>query len=349
MHEDTLVRLNKLLTLLGNHPEGLSAREAARLTGYPAGVLLDDLNRMAETVELAGYYPLYSDDDGAAMSSGHDELDVRWYLSGAEPFPPFNLHVSEAVALLWLLDHFPHAGRLKELREKLGGLLGFNGRVAATPSRKSGKYGVPPAELKKLLAARGGTVQHRTPHLDLLREAVLRPEVVCMTYYARSDDALWQDIDVYPLGLVYFTETGIWYLVGRRLLHGENMVFHLGRVKKVSQTGKKFTYPEDFSLRHYLAPRWGMDMSPPVRVKVRFYDEAGVLEKVRSEFARRGLAGLRAEPGGTLLFEGEVYGYLYFSRWLLGFGSSVEVLAPEELRRRMIAVARHWYAYGRKR
>lgn len=170
-----------------------------------------------------------------------------------------------------------------------------------------------------------------------------------MTYYARSDDALWTDIDVYPLGLVYFAETGVWYLVGRRFLPGENLVFHLGRVQKACRTGKTFTYPEDFSLRDYLAPRWGMDMSSPVRVKVRFYDEAGVLEKVRAEFARRGLAGLRAEPGGTLLFEGEVYGYLYFTRWLLGFGSSVEVLAPEKLRRRMIEVARYWCACGRER
>lgn len=114
--------------------------------------------------------------------------------------------------------------------------------------------------------------------------------------------------------------------------------------------GQKIYLPRGFSLRQYLRLRWGMDMSPPEVVKVRFYNEASVVEKVLREFRYRGLPEPVRLPDGSLEYHGEVLGVYNFAKWVLSFGSSAEVLKPEWLRKEMIKIARGWcrlYGNGR--
>ena len=74
-------------------------------------------------------------------------------------------------------------------------------------------------------------------------------------------------------------------------------------------------------------------------VKVKFYNEGKVWEKVKKEFANRD-PSLLYEKDGFLYFESpEVYGGdggANFLRWIRGFGSSAIIIAPKELRNRMI-------------
>lgn len=86
---------------------------------------------------------------------------------------------------------------------------------------------------------------------------------------------------------------------------------------------------------------WGnsFENKPIGPVKIRFYNEGNVWEKVKREFANRDSSMLHVE-GGYLYFEApEIYGGndgVNFLRWLRSFGSSAIIIQPKELRQRMI-------------
>jgi len=135
---------------------------------------------------------------------------------------------------------------------------------------------------------------------------------------------------------------GTWYLVARRDDNGETVVCHGERIRSMVKLNEVFAYPEDFSMSEYLRNRWGMDMSPPEVVRVRFYNDANVVEKVLREFLARGLPRPKELPGGHLEYYGEILGIHNFSKWVLSFGSSAEVLEPLWLREEMIQIAMKW-------
>ena len=108
--------------------------------------------------------------------------------------------------------------------------------------------------------------------------------------------------------------------------------FSLNNLQEIRELAGSFVYPEDFSLKDWLAPRWGMEFGEPLQVKVRFINRSQTFAKVRKDLAHRHCI-LREENGGeTLLYEDTVIGKNEFIAWLLGFGSAAEVLEPQTLR-----------------
>lgn len=337
MIERSLVRLSAVLSALESHPEGLSARELAEITGYPETDILDDLNVIAEQVELAGHYVLYADEPETEEdpAAGWDEpvnLQVRdpgtkWFLETRdEPFPALSLSLRESLALLMAFEEYPPGGRLGELAAEI-----FEAVTGAGPAAA--------AEIRRQVKFQGGVILESSRYLPKLREAVLKQRKVRVIYFAKnySREVNWL---LKPLGLVFYNATGFWYLVAVECRSGDEVVCRVDRIRSLQVTDEEFEYPAGFSLREYLRNRWGMDMSEAVRVRVRFYDEAGVIEKAAAEFRRRGLPPLQVQPDGSAIFEGEIKGVNNFTKWLLGFGSAVEVLEPAWLRRQVIEIAR---------
>ena len=93
----------------------------------------------------------------------------------------------------------------------------------------------------------------------------------------------------------------------------------------------------DVSVIEQLAPQvWGNCFTDsPEHVKVRFYNEANVWEKVRRDLACR-KKGQLYEKDGFLYYEDTVYGISKFRPWIYGFGSSAIVLEPVSLREHII-------------
>ena len=87
-----------------------------------------------------------------------------------------------------------------------------------------------------------------------------------------------------------------------------------------------------------LAPQvWGnCFQDEPEHVKVRFYNEANVWEKVKRDLACR-TKGQLYEKDGFLYYEDTVYGISKFRPWIYSFGSSAIVLEPKSLREHIIA------------
>jgi len=338
-----LHRLIAILTTLDSHPQGLSAAELARITGFSASLILDDLNTVSGYTDLRNHFLLYpdemedvpeedweSEDMDAPVDDKVRDPGVKWNLSvTTDPYPTFSLTPRESMALLWLFSEFPPPDSLSQLQQKLMDKLLPSEQVAAA------------REMSENLHTRGGISFKDTEHLDKLRKALLNDKKVQVKYYAKNieEEVNWL---LWPLGLIFHTGNGTWYMVARKEKTRETIVCHLGRVRGVTVLEDEFEYPEDFSLRQYLKLRWGMDTGPSQTVRIRFYNEANVVEKVKREFKARDLPDPVQLEDGSLEYHGKIYGVHNFSKWLLSFGSSAEVLEPEWLRSQMIEIARGW-------
>ena len=74
-------------------------------------------------------------------------------------------------------------------------------------------------------------------------------------------------------------------------------------------------------------------------VRIKFYDEYNVIQRVRRDTAHRKKAVLTKEEG-YLIYSDQVRGINEIKPWIRSFGSSAVVLAPEELKADMVRSAR---------
>ena len=157
-----------------------------------------------------------------------------------------------------------------------------------------------------------------------LSEAVAKQRRVKITYYTPSrDEETAREVD--PLGLVYYSDH--WNLIGYDHLRSEVRNFRLDRIRKLRTRFETFQPPRDFDLKAFLRERGESPRN--VRMTLRFEDRAW-------RWARRALpADVETEhtredgrTEATIYFENPEY----VARWLLRYGTDVEVVEPEALK-----------------
>lgn len=160
-----------------------------------------------------------------------------------------------------------------------------------------------------------------------LSEAVARQRAVMMDYYVASrDEVTRRKVD--PLGLVYYSDH--WNLIAHDHLRGDIRNFRLEEIRWMRVLTETFRRPEGFDLARHLEER-GAATRAQERVVLRFAPGA-------YRWARRGIPA-RIEEEREVDGRTEVTFYFenldYVARWLLRYGTQVEVVAPERLRDRM--------------
>lgn len=153
---------------------------------------------------------------------------------------------------------------------------------------------------------------------------------------------------VAPLGLVYYWFHDAWYLVADT--EGGLRHFRLDRMDGVEISGETFAYPPGFDLAEHMAPCWGVERGELHQVRIRFYDEFNVLNRLRQDTAHRARGRIEPEPGGaSVIYTDVVAGLNEIRVWVRSFGSSAEVLEPAQLREDVIESTRRIVAvYERK-
>jgi len=208
--------------------------------------------------------------------------------------------------------------------------LGLGGELAAARLKLLAAL---PAELQEratrasrlfhLDARRWFRAEDRVPHLPELAAAVWRGRRARIRY-REGGRVVRRTID--PLGLVL--KSGAWYLVAHR--SAGMRVYRVSRVASVRVLDEELERPAGFELERFWE-EWSSEFErsvPRVEVTVR-----------ASEEVRRLLPGEpRVDGTGRAVVVFEDLGTAY--RQLLAFGADVEVVAPEELRRRIAATAR---------
>lgn len=167
-----------------------------------------------------------------------------------------------------------------------------------------------------------------TPHLDTLRDAVVRGVQVDLDYAKPGEEAARRR--VHPYGLV--SKAGTWYLMAGT--PAGQRTFRLSRMASVTETAQPVERPAAFDL----AQAWAVVETEVPRRRAPL----GVRMRVCSDHVARVNAALRSLTGGELDEEGEVDGWRQATGWfptspvaaglLARFGASVEVLDPPEVR-----------------
>lgn len=136
-----------------------------------------------------------------------------------------------------------------------------------------------------------------------------------------------------PLKITYDADEAVYAVLS--IYKGRVQVHRLDRIESINEIDREITDCDE-SLLDIYPNVWGNCFSDePEHVKVRFYNEANVWNKVRKDLANR-VNGKLYEENGYLYYEDTVYGISKFRSWLYSYGSSAIVLEPESLRRHII-------------
>jgi len=173
-----------------------------------------------------------------------------------------------------------------------------------------------------------------TPERDVIFEnvhqAVAERRRLLMEYRSiKAPDYEPRKVD--PLGLV-FRKTA-WYLVAYCHRAEDYRTFRLSRARRVALLHEWFTYPENFSLKEYLAGRCGIYGGEEHDVVIRFSPLAARLVEDAPLLQNGSLLQM---SDGSAIFRGQVKGIEELGWWLLKYGEQAEVLRPQKLRTQII-------------
>ena len=172
---------------------------------------------------------------------------------------------------------------------------------------------------------------------ELIHGAVAERRRVVIEYRSVSaDDYRERTID--PLGLSFRRS---WYVVAFCHRRREVRTFKLNRVRSCRLTGESFEPPAGFSVKEYLAGRWGIFGGEEREVVIRFGPIAARLIEDGPPPKNGALMQL---SDGSAIFRGKVKGLQELGWWLMKYGEQAEVIRPAELREQVIETIRRMAA-----
>ncbi|MCS7177923.1 MAG: WYL domain-containing protein [Anaerolineae bacterium] len=319
-------RLTQIEALLLAHPEGLTQAEIARRLGVHRSTVLRYLP------DLQKRCPVYEMDDGKLA------LDRSQYLTHLR----LTLHEAMAVYLAVRMmaartdRHTPHAASaIRKLALALDRLAPFASRhmlQAADEMDDPARRRDDPVYLEVLEALTLAWSERRKVRIWHQHEETGRVyEYVFSPYF----------IEPYPVG-----QTA--HVIGFREPPGAIRTFKIERIRRIQRLPHSYEIPADFDPRALLEDAWGIWYTDeePVEIVLKFHPR--VAHRVRETRWHRS-EQIEEQPDGSLIWRARVAEVQEMLPWIRGWGADVEVLAPQELRERMMGEARRlaqmygWY------
>ena len=136
-------------------------------------------------------------------------------------------------------------------------------------------------------------------------------------------------------GLVtYVADKDQMYMIGRRVGKDEDFVMTVERIQDIEVTDKPNNIYASVHYMDMFYDMFSISTEEPERVKIRFRDSFNIMDKLRSKFKYRTKYTL-TKMDGYIYYEDEIRGASDLAKLLRSFGSSLEVIEPESLRKRM--------------
>jgi proteasome accessory factor B len=301
---DRGARILKIQTLLQGNPRGLTTGEIARRTGVNPRTTYRDI-RALEAMNV----PVYED-------NGRIAIDPNYFIA------PVKFTLREAMALL------------------MGVRLMHRHRDQADPDVADAF-----TKLAAVLPAPVAEYVHAT-----VRQMAARPsnptysrvlQTVALSWAGHKAVRIWYPTanhEVKPRVIEpYFLEPSLIghssYVVARDRGLKEMRTFKLERITHAEQMPETYQIPEEFDVNKYLAGAWGIFHSgEPVEVRLRFYPPAAARVK---ESIWHPSQALSDGPKGSVNMTVTVTGTVEITPWILGWGDAVEILAPQDLRKKI--------------
>lgn len=249
-----------------------------------------------------------------------------YYFESVPRLPTASFSFEEALALLLAV----RAG---------GALAGVDGEaLAAAVGRLESLF---PRDLRAVLRqadAEAADPTGRAETLAALQVAVGQRRQVRIEYAAASKGGEVSERVVDPYAVIPYGKS--WHMVGHCHLREDVRLFKVDRIRRLRALDARFPAPAAFDLAAFLGRGWGLmpGISGPVEeVKLRFRPPIAtfVTEETWHPSQR-----VEWATDGTATFRVDVTVTPELRRWVFGYGSAVEVLAPDHLREWVGAEAR---------
>jgi predicted DNA-binding transcriptional regulator YafY len=311
---DRLARFYRVIRYLAAHPEGAAVDAVAGFVGMSRRTVYRDLQALEGEIGI----PLWSEGG-------------RWGIVEGAFLPPLRLTLDEAVAFFLaarLTAHFAdrYDPDMGAAFQKLAEIL-------------------PPVVARHLertidvLASRPPD-ERLTRHLRLLARAWTERRVVELTYNAaaHSPGRPPRRARVHPYLLDASATTRALYLMGFDESRGAIRTFKLQRILSLSLAPETFEPPHPGAVQEGLDRAWGVIADQEeVEVVLRF--DAAIAGQV-TETTWHPTERVAAEADRSVVWRARVPGTIEIRRWILSWGSAVEVLEPPELRDEVAATHR---------
>ncbi len=314
---DQLSRQWKIIQLLLASRKGTAASELAEELDCHSRTVYRDL----EALQSAGF-PLVTQPDGKR---------IYWSILDAGKHQlPLPLNLTELMALYFS-------------RNMLKVLQGTAIYDSLTDLFEKVKTTLPPEYVRyldKLSQSLEVGVKAYKPYqrfqetLTRVNAAVQEQQVIEMDYLSMKRQA-WTHRRVAPYKVWFYDET--FYVIGFCLLRKAIRLFALDRIGRLEVLDETFEAPEGFDANEFMHNSFGVFQGEPVSVRIRFaHTVAGyILEKIWHP-----TQVLTSLDDGSVIFSAQVAGLEEIMFWVLKWGASATVLAPDTLRRAVAAEAR---------
>jgi len=318
---DRLARFYKVVRFLAAHPEGATPDAVASFVGMSRRTVYRDLQALEGEIGI----PLWSDEG-------------KWGVVPGAFLPPLRLTLDEAVAFFF-------AARLTaEFADRYDPDTGAAFQKLAEI--------LPPVVAQHLertidvLSSRP-LDERLTRNVRQLARAWSEHRVVELTY----DTATYspgrppRHARVRPYLLEASATTRALYLIGFDESRGAVRTFRLHRIMELTLTPDTFEPPDPALVQEGLERAWGVIADQEeVEVELRFDPDVAALVTETTWHPNQRFV---RQPDGAVLWRCLVPGTIEIKRWILQWGSQVEVLGPPELRDEVAATLRD--AAGRYR
>lgn len=142
----------------------------------------------------------------------------------------------------------------------------------------------------------------------------------------------------------YQLEPSVWsdavYVIGYSDLYDTVITMKLNRIEHASVTTEPFAIPDEFDSHEMLQYAWGIWRASgraPQVVRLRFTPAVAPRVRETTWHPSQKLSDL---PDGGVEWEAQIAEWREMEPWVRGWGAEVEVLAPDDLRRSVIAAVR---------
>jgi predicted DNA-binding transcriptional regulator YafY len=312
MKTSRVSRVVQILTTLQSGPPR-KAKELSKIFGISRRTLFRDFKEL----QNIGIQPLYSQQHNG------------YHIQSEQFLPPINLNLQEALSVLLMVHKM--RGQI-QLPYKNSALLAAMKIESSLPPRIR-RYCESTLE-KISTKATAQAPLACTPGLDhifgTIQSALAQRHKIKIQY-----DSLFEhkviDCDLSPYHLFYNQRA--WYIVGHSSFHKEVRTFKLNRIKAAQLLDKPYTDGEKFDLTDYLGRAWSMIPEGKIyNVRLRFLPKVALNV---SEVQWHSTQDVTHNEDGSVTVTFRVDGLGEIKWWILGYGSEVEVLAPEQLRKKV--------------
>ncbi|MBI5526255.1 MAG: WYL domain-containing protein [Deltaproteobacteria bacterium] len=323
----TLYRHWLILRALRRHPAKTSALEIEGVLGdLKIRVTRRTIERDLCDLMRHPYFPI-----------GHDDNKPRgWYWTPAASIMDIPAMEPSTALTFHILEHFTNRLLPKSICDKLAPYQARAAEVLkALPESKFAKW---PAKVRYLPRGQAlAPAKIDNSVLERVYEALLY-EKKLLVWYCAAHRSKPIELLLHPLGLVI--REPVVYLVAVADGHPDPYVYLLHRMQKAEVIQELRAVPKGFDLDAFInSGALGVRLAErPANLRLRFLSDGA--EKFLSETPLSKDQIIETAKGGHKVLRATVPDTLVLRSFLLGFEDSVEVLAPESLRKDLRDAAR---------